>query len=149
MVILSCLDRSPRGIHGLICKALLSSSFPVVGFLCKGDLHSWNSLKALLTRPLQLIMLMGREGLVASQGTPHPSRVGVAVLISEFNGRLWQWMGTHLAFTRPLIVEELNSGPRACLLNRAPSQGFLVKFPLLPVCHAHPTISGFPEHHLV
>lgn len=64
MVILSSLERplSPRGIHVLICKTLLSFSLPVWRFLCKGISIPRIHWKQSLTCPLQLIMLMGKKG---------------------------------------------------------------------------------------
>lgn len=70
MVILSSLDRplSIRDVCMLICKVLLSFSS---GILSKGDLHSWNSLKALPDMPSATYHVNGKGGLEASQ-VPYP-----------------------------------------------------------------------------
>jgi hypothetical protein len=82
-----------------------------------------------MTCPLQLITLMG--GRLGDQpgGLLQPRQDGCIDCKSD--RRLWRWMGIHLAFIGPLIVEKLSSGPGTCLLNWALSQ-VLLPTPFFP-----------------
>lgn len=107
--------------------------------------------KTLPDMPSATHHINGKEGLEGSQpGGPCSQPCRIAILIAESDGRLWQWLGICLAFTRPLTVEgEKRTDSGACIITGLSAKASLPASFLPAVHHAHPTRSGFPECHLV
>lgn len=152
MVTLSSLERplSPRGIHVLICKTLLSFSLPVWGFLCKGISIPRIHWKQSLTCPLQLIMLMGKKGWRPARLPPPLAMSGWLYWLQS----LMEDYGDGWGFTWLLQGHWRWRNKAIWLWSLSSQLGFQPGLPCHPptpplVHHAHPTRSGFPEHLLV